>query len=546
MIDRTYPQQAACAEFVEVVTAARADGATFDDAIGAARADMPEVLLELGGLIPDFQVGGQTHSGKESVYKATMDGIDAFTKAHGRVPTGDVIENALRTSLNVVSQEHRTKSGILATYDDATSTASGSPMQSNRAQVAVYQSIVGAVPFAGYIPMGDGLQGKLIIVKHEAASTSGAYMAGENMDGMNINKPFMSSTRRITLDVDGKGLFRYSDSDKTGAPIYASGVDVFIDGVPAGGTVMNAANNVAKASLLGNITLANGINYAITGYATPLTGEIAVTVTPALPKGAVLEAAAILNYEHASMKEKRPMVQTAAYSFDFRAHYMSGNYRLTQEAKVQFQSETRIDAGTEAMYQLRAKSNAERHAESLKAMYAIAKGYTTTFDFMAVTRQMQRSRADIWSDAIFPIAAADADMVERTQGFGISVLYVGKKGKSDIMSLPSTLFTPSGLPSSNGIYRLGKLYGLWDVYYDAGVVIKETDNAIEILAIGRSDQIARNPMIFGDVAGATVTPLAAGNPQEEGYGYFQALATRVNPHQDSARGAARIQLTNFN
>jgi hypothetical protein len=158
---------------------------------------------------------------------------------------------------------------------------------------------------------------------------------------------------------------------------------------------------------------------------------------------------------------------------------------------------------------------------------------------------MQRTRADIWSDAIFPIAAADADMVERTQGFGISVLYVGKRGKSDIMSLPSTLFTPSGLPSSNGIYRLGKLYGMWDVYYDAGVVIQETENAIELLAIGRSDQIARNPMVFGDVAGATVIPLAAGNPQEEGYGYFQALATRVNPHQDSARGAALIQLTSF-
>ena len=545
MIDRTYPQQAQCAEFVEALTNAKSNGAaTFDDALSATQNDTPEVLTELANLIPDYTINGQNHSGKESVFKATMDGIEAYTAAHGRAPTGDVVENALRTSLTVISQEHRNKAGLAATFDDATSTASGSPMQSNRAQVAVYQSIVGAVPFAGYIPMGDGLQGKLIIVKHEAATTSGSYLAGENMDGMNINKPFMSSIRRITLDADGKGNFKYAIDDAAGSPVYASGIDVFVDGVPAGSSVMNTSNSAATSSIVGNITK-NGTVYTVSGQVTTLTGDVSVAFTPALPAACTVEASAILNYEHQSMKERRPMVQTAAYSFDFRAHYMSGNYRITQEAKIQFAAETRIDAGTEAMYQLRAKSNAERHAESLRAMYAIARGYVTTFNFDSVNRQTQRSRVDIWTDAIFPIAAADADMVTRTQGFGIAMLYVGKKGKSEIISLPPTLFTPSGLPSSNGIYRLGKLYGMWDVYYDAGVVINETSSAIELLAIGRSDQTARNPMIFGDVAGATVIPLAAGNAQEEGYGYFQAIATRVNPHTDSAVGAALIQLTNF-
>lgn len=134
--------------------------------------------------------------------------------------------------------------------------------------------------------------------------------------------------------------------------------------------------------------------------------------------------------------------------------------------------------------------------------------------------------------------AADQSMVERTQGFGISVLYVGSKGKAEITALPPALFTPSGTPSRAGIYRIGKLYGMFDVYFDPTRTVKETADAIEILAIGRSDQVARNPMIFGDVAGATVMPLGTNNDQErEGYGYFQALATRVNPRKQTVLAA---------
>lgn len=216
---------------------------------------------------------------------------------------------------------------------------------------------------------------------------------------MNVGRPYMSSIRRVALTA-GAGTFKYADSDAAGSPVYPTGVDVYVDGVPVGGTVINTSNSVAEAPLVGQVRI-DTTNYVLSGKVTTLTGVVAATFTPALPAGVTVEASAILNYEHATMKSKRPLVQAAAYTFDFRAHYMTGNYRITQEAKVQFNAEVRMDAGTEAMYQLRVQSGAERHVEAIRAMYAVGKGYVTSFNLDAANRQAQRSRADIWTDVLF-------------------------------------------------------------------------------------------------------------------------------------------------
>ncbi len=543
-MDRTYPEHFTHSQFIQNLNhekeAKKSSGAAFDSA-SALSLNMPEKLRELCQTVPDFQVGGRNYSGEQATMDAVSRGIDEYKRKHGHEVRGDVLESAVRTTLNVMTQDNREKAGLPAVYDDALTSASGAPMQANRAQIAIFTSIANAVPFAGYIPMSEGLQGKLIIVRHEAGTATGDYAVGDSLDGANSGDPFMSYNRRIKLE-SGVGLFKVAKADTAGAAIFAGGVDVFVNGVPAGSSVLNTRNDAASAPLFGEIKIGTAV-HKLTGEVKAKTGEIKAEFEPALPSGSIVEASAILNFE--SFDDKRPEVIVSATSYDFRATFMSGNHFVTQEAKTQFRAEVNMDATSEALASLRNQSSNERYREALRAMYAVGKGYITNFSFDAINRQAQRSRADVWSDVIFPIAAADADMVTRTQGFGISCLYVGTKGKAELTSLPSHLFEQSGLKSTNGIYRLGRLYGKWDVYYDAGKIVNETTDSIEILAIGTSDDVARNPVIFGDVASPMIMPLATNKSQKEGYGYYQALATKVNPHQDSARGAALIQLTNF-
>lgn len=540
-MDRTYPEHFAHSQFIRNFNEKKQlSGATFDSASALSLA-VPESLRELCQTVPDFQMGGRNFSGEQATMDAVSRGMDEYKRKHGHVVRGDVLESAVRTTLNIMTPENREKAGLSAVYDDATTSASGAPMQANRAQVAIYTSIANAVPFAGYIPMSDGLQGKLIIVRHEAGTATGDYAVGDSLDGANSGDPFMSYNRRITL-ASGEGVFKIAKDDTDGAAIFAGGVDVFVNGVPAGSSVLNSRNDAASAPLFGEIKIGTTV-HKLTGNVDATKGTVKADFAPALPSGSIVEASAILNFE--ALKGKRPKVVVSATSYDFRATFMSGNHFVTQEAKTQFRAEVNMDATSEALASLRNQSANERYREALRAMYAVGKGHITNFSFDATNRQAQRSRADVWSDVIFPIAAADADMVTRTQGFGISCLYVGTKGKAELTSLPSHLFEQSGLKSTNGIYRLGRLYGKWDVYYDAGKIVNETAESIELLAIGTSNDVARNPVIFGDVASPMIMPLATGESQENGYGYYQALATKVNPHQDSARGAALIQLTNF-
>jgi hypothetical protein len=60
--------------------------------------------------------------------------------------------------------------------------------------------------------------------------------------------------------------------------------------------------------------------------------------------------------------------------------------------------------------------------------------------------------------------------------------------------LPVPYFEAANLSgvNRNGIYRVGRLFGRWDVYFVPGVV-NETSAALEMLCVGQSEQAHATP-----------------------------------------------------
>ena len=81
--------------------------------------------------------------------------------------------------------------------------------------------------------------------------------------------------------------------------------------------------------------------------------------------------------------------------------------------------------------------------------------------------------------------------------------------------MPSTLWQPSGVTKAPGVYRAGRLFGKYEVYYSPRQ--ESTDSTGKLLCIGRSSQVARNPIVLGDAVAPVPLVLAqvariAGDP----------------------------------
>lgn len=543
MSDISYPKHEQAKEWVDQLLADKTKSAAFDDT-HQTWSNAPEVVSELADVI---RTEGTCYaSGRQLLAAALDNAVTDFEKLHGAKPSGAVLDNAVRTTLNSLSREHRLKAGVdIAAYDDIEGGTSGAPMQANRAAISVYNTIVEALPFGGLIPMGSGLQGKIIIATHEAGNAVGDYAINDSLDGIYAGKPFMNAVRRVVATSSDQQAYTakilYAKGDSNGSPIVASSVRVFVNGKPAGGTLVTQTNNKTEAPINGQIVV-NNQTHTLTGKAVLATGEVTINVTPALQSSDVVKVAGMINFEDEKMKGKRPAFQTSAYSYDLRATFSSGLYRITQEAKAQFSSETNLDPASEAMLAMRNQFNFERHRYALDCMYDIAQGYKHTADMKTSTRLDERSRVQLWSDVLFALTEADQSMLERTNAFGIGVLYVGGKGRAELEALPPELFEKSTVPARAGIYRVGQLFGRYEVYY-CPQLLKETASSIEILAIGRSEQSGLNPIVVGDVVAPTFVNLGVTHDLREGAAYFHAGVLEVNPHVSAASGAALIAIT---
>jgi hypothetical protein len=135
-------------------------------------------------------------------------------------------------------------------------------------------------------------------------------------------------------------------------------------------------------------------------------------------------------------------------------------------------------------------------------------------------------------------------MANATINHGVDTLYLTGELASQVTGLPATDFVPSGISKRPGIYRLGRLWDTYEVYYTP-YLLTETGNGdtSQILAIGRGTETARSPIICGDAVAPMLLELAMGQDLKYSNGYYQRSYTELNPHIPSAQGAALINVT---
>jgi hypothetical protein len=490
-----------------------------------------------------------------ALLRGVLDGCSSYERQHGVAPTADVIEWALHQGY--ATTEHAAKRYSL----DSASSVHGDPLslQPNRAVIAITAAIAEAIPVANYLPTDIGSnEAKLIIVSHSAGQAYGQYNANDNMDGINSGKMYASAQRvhTLTLETAGANSGSYdgllttiqTDSEhcNQGAPaatLLRNRIIGYVNGLPCV-SEMSQDGTPATGTLVGSVTIA-GTTYNLTGSITYATGAVIITPSAALPVGTTVVAEGFMDYELAP--DIVPYINTNATPFRLFATPWRVLTQQSVDSRTQFANELGLDPAAESLMAVRNQAANERHYNVLLKAMRIAKQLTPyAFDFSWTSFGEQKTRAQIWQDFSAVLGAADQDMANNTIDHGITHLYVPTNVMAQIIALPLELFVPSGIVSKPGIYRLGRLFGKYEVYYAPTVVSGAAGNpTAQILCIGRSTQVARCPFVLGDAVPPTVIPTAFTKQYVSGNAYYARSFTSVNPHGPSSLGVALITVSNL-
>ncbi|WP_186083673.1 hypothetical protein [Burkholderia gladioli] len=515
------------------------DGGALFDSAGAAKAGLdamhntpgatPGVLSELLGNVKEEDEAG--------IVGAIFDGAAAYEREHGFRPQGDIL-------LSAVAQANALFDSATNAHHDQISLAPAPPI------VAILSALAEACPFAGYLPADRGSnEARLIIVTHQAGSTWGGYTQGDLMDGIACGSPYFASSRTADLssaDADGNYAFAFTATPTAGAPLklLRGRTIVYVNGLIAAAEVGNGPSTAASVPIAGAFTLA-GVQYSLSGTISPGAGTVTVKPSAALPAGTVVTAEVFVDYEADASVTPEMQVQAMVYQM-FASPYRA-NYRITPESRSQFANEVGVDAGSEAMMAVRGQYSMERHYQAIYKAKRIGKFQNLSqYDFQYAEQIQQKTRAQIWQDFQAVLGRASQKMAEDTADHGITHLYVTKAVLAQFRSMPADLWQGSGIVDRPGIFRAGRLFGQYDVYYTPkGLIEADDGSSAEILAVGRSTQTARCPIIFGDASSPLFEPLGMGLDQKTGYGFNARSFTSQNPHEMSAKGAALIEVINL-
>lgn len=539
------------AAFLDSVTPEVQGGATgqaiLDNIKGSGSAKLPKALDE---------VLGRVNSADESrILDAVTRGMQEFHAAHGSFPTADVVEAAIQQGATALNNIDKHGSIIL---DSATSNAHDpGSLQPNRAVVAILSAIAEAIPFAAYLPVDIASnQSKLAILSHQAGSAYGDYALGGIMDGVACGDVYASSSRMVRFDHSGAAPWDsrftttnltganagFCDAAGTGVPVLRGRTIVFANGKVAAVDAMSGS--AANSPISGSVTLA-GVSYAITGYVTVATGQVQVTaVTPALPADVELTAQSFVNYE--ASPGLIPSVIVRADVYDIFANPWRVMTGISVDAAGQIKNELGLDAESEALMAIRTQMSMERHYLALRMVTALGANNVVDYDFDYTNQIQQKQRWQVWQDFQSVIANADQKMANDTMDHGITHLYVSAFIAAQMAALPSDLFVSSGITARPGIYRVGRLFGKYDVYYSPKGPTQSADlKSASLVAVGRSSQVARCPVVLGDAVSPTFLPLNMQSDLKRNAAMYARDFTVVNPHEPSALGCAKINVTNL-
>lgn len=524
----------------------------FDDA--SANDFLTRSINQNNGVkVPEkLQIVLDESSKKEASFitKAILDGISTYEQSHGQEMPADVLEQAIHSAYSVTKDASRYLDDT--STSSSTSEASAAALQSNRAVVALLTTTTEAIPFAHYLPADiRSNQARLAILQHEAGSDFGSYRKNDVLDGAFSGERYISSSREHTLELkDDKYVGAITATQKTDSlcdpeapkvPLLRGRSIVYVNGRVAAREA-NTTTGSGESPIVGTIDVA-GTKHSLSGTINTDTGVVTgISVTPKFPEGVTVMVEAYVDYERES--NLTPTLLTRVSTYDLFATTWRVAARQTIDSRTQMQNELGLDPSAEGIISIQAQFGNERHYDVLRKARRISMNNTDTYNFNWAKSGDFKLRADLWHDFSSVLGSVSQQMAILTMNHGVTHLYVGKKVAAQLTGLPNDIWQPSGITARAGIYRLGRLFGLYDVYYTPKVVREDIESA-EILCIGQATDVTRNPFVLGDAVAPTVIPLAVNTDLKTGAVYYARNFTAVNPHEHSAMGAALITVTNL-
>lgn len=519
---------------------------TFDSA--AAKTFINGALSQNDVKVPEtLQAVLDSASDKEAdgILRAVLDGANAYQAAHGQEIPADVIEQAFHSAYSTTPEAQK------AALDSVgNSLQSAQSYQSNRAIVAILTTTTEAIPFVHYLPADiKSNQAKLAILEHVTGSAAGSYAEGGFLDGAHSGDRFISSARDHVLKHGVAGALSGKitaiqktpdtcDPAGTVAKLVRGATIIYVNGLKAAQEVSSKSVN---SPIAGSVVIAD-VTHAISGSVNTDTGEITLAVAPALPTTVEVLAEAFIDYER--QEDLTPTIITGVETFDLFANSWRALTHQSIDSRTQMSNELGLDSYSEGVIAIQAQFANERHYDVLRKARRVAVCNRETFNFNWTGAGDFKVRSDIWRDFSSVLGAVSQKMALLTMNHGVTHLYVGEKVAAQMQGLPADIWQASGITARPGIYRVGRLFGKYDVYYTPRGVNEEAEGA-EILCVGQASDVTRNAFILGDAVAPTVIPLATNSDLKTGAGYYARNFTAVNPHKHSAQGAALITVTNL-
>lgn len=485
------------------------------------------------------------------ITKAIFDGIAAYEDAHGVTVPADVVEQAIHCAYSHTSEGLK-KAGIR--LDSASSLHQDNlSLQPNRAVVAILATISEAIPVAHYLPADIGSnEAKLAIMTHVARDTYGRYASGALLDGTLSGDRYISAKRIHKCTIDGSGNFTGKltaiqntddtcDSAAAVVPLLRGRGKVYVNGVPVAKEV--SSEGTGASAISGQVTIGS-TTYQIAGTINPDTGVIAGTTSPAIPTTTPIHVESVIDYE------KNPSLVPGIVTYVRPYSLYASPWRVITsasiDARTQMSNELGLDPYSEGVIAIQAQFANERHYDVIRAAGRLAVQNTVNYDFQWSARNGQMTRSQIWGDFAYPLSLASQVMAENTMNHGITHMYVGKNVAAQLRGLPSDIWESSGIADRPGIFRIGRLFGMFDVYYTPKGVYESADGTTaDILCVGRATDVTRNPFVLGDAVAPMVKPLAVNSDLNEGAAFYARNFTEVNPDVPSSLGCAKITITNL-
>jgi len=534
-----------------LVGAAREDGNMLDSTNAAAVSVIKESVADATKLLPARmaalldKIDGDAARGQ--AVHSLLDGIARYQHRNGHMPDAALIDAVISQAENVAdgSNTHVLPDGY--TLDSISSNNQSTPLshQPNRIAVAITGGLAEGIPFGAYLPSDlNSNESKLAIISAIAGSDFGGYTQGKILDGTGGGQAYTRSERILDVAMAGDratGTFKVTariGGEGAAVPILRGRTRVFVDGLQAavevdGGTSIN--------QIAGQYFSDTGTPYTVTGSVNIDTGEGSLAFSPALPASAYPEVQAFVDFER--KPDLTPHINTKAQSWSLYCAPSRVLMQITPDSRTQTQSELGADGLTIAVQAARTQAANERYIAALRKLKRVAKRTNREYDFDAGAQLVSKTRAAVWRDFGSFAAKVDQEVANQTMEFGLNIWYVGDIGMSQFLSMDSTDFVVSGVSAKAGFWRIGKYKGKYDVYYDP-YVVEETDTDIEILCVGRSAQVARNPVVFSDAVPQTLIPIAVGSDLKSGAALYSRNLTEINPHKPSAMGCALLTIKN--